>query len=174
MPSVAPKSQVSIRFVSPEEKAEYMRLVKERYGTTFAQWAAQLVRDHFRGVTEDSPIVIELKERLDASEQEVQRLEAENLYLRRLNESNTREIKEIRGRMYGEPKTYSTDLFSMMYSWFLEHPATTRKELMDHLVDYISIPNLVEEMKSIEMLLIGQGIISIDDGVIQSLVVKNA
>ena len=45
---------------------------------------------------------------------------------------------------------------------------------MDHLVDSISIPNLVEEMKSIEMLLIGQGIISIDDGVIQSLVVKNA
>ena len=45
---------------------------------------------------------------------------------------------------------------------------------MDHLVDYISIPNLVEEMKSIEMILIGQGIISIEDGIIQSLVVKGA
>ena len=174
MASAAPKSQISIRFVSPEEKAEYMRLVKERYDVTFAQWAAQLVRDHFRGVTEDSPIVIELRERLDTSHQEVQRLEAENLYLRRLNESNSREIREIRGRMYGEPKTYSTDLFSMMYSWFLEHPATTRKELIDHLVDYISIPNLVEEMKSIEMILIGQGIISIEDGIIQSLVVKDS
>ena len=174
MPSADAKSQIAVRFNSPEEKAEYKHLVKERYDATFAQWAAQLVRDHFRGVTEDSPIVIELRERLDTSHQEVQRLEAENLYLRRLNESNSREIREIRGRMYGEPKTYSTDLFSMMYSWFLEHPATTRKELIDHLVDYISIPNLVEEMKSIEMLLIGQGIISIDDGVIQSLVVKNA
>jgi len=174
MPSPDAKAQISIRFNSPEEKAEYKELVKERYGTSFAQWAAQLVRDHFRGMTDDSPIVVELKKHLNESEQAVQRLEAENLYLRRLNESNTREIKEIRGRMYGEPKTYSTDLFSMMYSWFLEHPATTRKELMDHLVDYISIPNLVEEMKSIEMLLIGQGIISIDDGVIQSLVVKNA
>ena len=173
MPSADAKSQIAVRFNSPEEKAEYKHLVKERYDTTFAQWAAQLVRDHFRGVTEDSPIVIELKERLDTSQQEVQRLEAENLYLRRLNESNSREIRKIRGRMYGEPKTYSTDLFSMMYSWFLEHPATTRKELMDHLVDYISIPNLVEEMKSIEMILIGQGIIAIEDGIIQSLVVKD-
>jgi len=173
MPSADPKSQVGIRFNSPEEKTEYMDMVKDRYSTSFAKWAAQLVRDHFRGISEDSPIVVELKDRLETSEQESQRLEAENLYLRRLNESNTREIKEIRGRIYGEPKTYSTDLFSMMYSWFLEHPITTRKELMEHLVDYITIPNLIDEMKSIEMILIGQGIISIQDGNIRSSVVKS-
>jgi len=174
MPSADAKSQIAVRFNSPEEKAEYKHLVKERYDATFAQWAAQLVRDHFRGMTDDSPIVIELKKHLMEREQEVQRLEAENLYLRRLNESNAREIKDIRGRMYGEPKIYSTDLFNMMYQWFLEHPTTTRKDLMNHLVDYINIPNLIEEMKSIEMLLISQGIISIENGVIQSLVVKGA
>ena len=170
MPSADPKSQISIRFNSPEEKTQYMTKVKEKYGLGFAKWAAELVREHFRDDTVDSPRMLELKERLDENESERQRLEAENLYLRRLNESNSREIKDIRGRIYGQPKTYSSDLFSMMYSWFSEHESTTRKELLDHLVDYIKVPNLVEEMKAIEKILLSQGVITIENGEIRSQV----
>ena len=170
MPSADPKSQISIRFNSPEEKTQYMTKVKEKYGFGFAKWAAELVREHFRDDTVDSPRMLELKERLDENENERQRLEAENLYLRRLNESNSREIKDIRGRIYGQPKTYSSDLFSMMYSWFSEHESTTRKELLDHLVDYIKVPNLVEEMKAIEKILLSQGVITIENGEIRSQV----
>ena len=174
MPSADAKSQIAVRFNSPEEKEEYKGLVKQRYDVTFAQWGAQLVRDHFRGVTEDSPIVIDLKRRIEEVEEERQRLEAENLYLRRLSDANAREIKEIRGRVYSQPKTYSTDLFSMMYSWFAEHATTTRRHLLDHLEDYINIPNRVDEMRAIEMILITQGIITVEDGVIHSKVVTKS
>ena len=170
MPSADPKSQISIRFNSPEEKTQYMTKVKEKYGFGFAKWAAELVREHFRDDTVDSPRMLELKARLDETENARPRLEAENLYLRRLNESNSREIKDIRGRIYGQPKTYSSDLFSMMYSWFSEHESTTRKELLDHLVDYIKVPNLVEEMKAIEKILLAQGVITIENGEIRSQV----
>jgi len=173
MPSADPKSQVNIRFNSPEEKQEYMAMVKDQHGTSFAKWAAELVREHFREGSMDSPRVLELKERLETIEEERQRLEAENLYLRRLSEANAKEIKDIRGRIYGEPKTYSSDLFSMMYSWFSVHQITTRKDLLDHLVDSIKIPNLVEEMTAIERILITQGIITIENGEIRSTVVDS-
>jgi len=173
MPSADPKSQVNIRFNSPEEKQEYMAMVKDQHGTSFAKWAAELVREHFREGSMDSPRVLELKERLEAIEEERQRLEAENLYLRRLSEANAREIKDIRGRIYGEPKTYSSDLFSMMYSWFSEHQTTSRKDLLNHLVDTIKVPNLIDEMKAIEKILLAQGIITIENGEIRSTVVDS-
>ena len=45
-------------------------------------------------------------------------------------DSKSKELLEVRGRLYRKPETYSAELFHMMYSWFIEHKQTTRKELL--------------------------------------------
>jgi hypothetical protein len=170
MPSPDPKAQISIRFNSPEEKEHYKSIVSEKYGNKFAKWGAQLVREHFKGESMDSPLVVNLKQQLEELANEFQRVESENLYLRRSMESKSKELLEVRGRLYGKPGTYSADLFHMMYSWFIEHKKTTRKELLGHIEDAVKVPNLIQEIKAIEVILIGHGIIEVEDGRIHCLV----
>ena len=143
-----------------------MSMVSENYGTSFAKWGAQLVRDHFKGSSEDSPLVLDLKKQLEELAEEHQRLESENLYLRRVLDSKSKELIDVRARVYSSPNTYSADLFDLMYSWFQDNPKTTRKDLITHIEYAITVPNLVDNMRSIEMLLVSQGIIEIKDGVI--------
>jgi hypothetical protein len=76
----------------------------------------------------------------------------------------------VRGRLYRKPETYSAELFQMMYSWFIEHKQTTRKELLRHIEDAVKVPNLIQEIKAIEVILIGNGIIEVEDGRIHCLV----
>ena len=173
MPSADPKAQISIRFNSPEEKEHYKLKVAEKYDNKFAKWGAQLVREHFKGESLDSPLVINLKQQLEELTNEFQRVESENLYLRRSTDSKSKELLEVRSRLYGVPRTHSADLFHMMYSWFSEHQTTTRKDLLNHLVDSINVPNLIEEMKEIEKILLAQGIITIENGEIRSTVVDS-
>jgi hypothetical protein len=170
MPSADPKAQISIRFSSPEEKEHYKLKVAEKYDNKFAKWGAQLVRDHFRSESLDSPLVINLKQQLEELTNEFQRVESENLYLRRSTDSKSKELLEVRSRLYGVPRTHSADLFHMMYSWFIEHKQTTRKELLNHIEDAVKVPNLIQEIKAIEVILIGQGIIEVEDGRIHCLV----
>ena len=61
MPSADAKSHISIRFNSSEEKEHYKSKVSEKSGIGFAKWGAELVRVHFKGESEDSPRVINLK-----------------------------------------------------------------------------------------------------------------
>jgi hypothetical protein len=170
MPSADAKSHISIRFNSSEEKEHYKSKVSEKYDAKFAKWGAQLVREHFRGESEDSPLVINLKQQVEDLANDFQRVEAENLYLRRVMESKSQELLEVRGRMYAAPKAYSANLFDLMHSWFREHKETTRKDLLSHIEDAITVPNLVEEMRVIEKILISQGIIEVKDGIIHCLV----
>ena len=72
--------------------------------------------------------------------------------------------------MYAAPKAYSANLFDLMHSWFREHKDTTPKDLLRHIEDAIKVPNLVEEMRVIEKILISQGIIEVKDGIIHCLV----
>ena len=143
-----------------------MSMVSEKYGTSFAKWGAQLVREHFKGSSEDSPLVLDLKKQLEEFAEEHQRLESENLYLRRVLDSKSKELIDVRARVYSSPNTYSADLFDLMYSWFQDNPKTSRKDLLNHIEYAIKVPNLVDNMRSIEMILVSQGIIEIKDGVI--------
>ena len=170
MPSADAKSHISIRFNSSEEKEHYKSKVSEKSGIGFAKWGAELVRVHFKGESEDSPLVINLKQQVEDLANDFQRVEAENLYLRRVMESKSLELLEVRGRMYASPKAYSANLFDLMHSWFREHKETNRKDLLSHIEDAITVPNLVEEMRVIEKILISQGIIEIKDGIIHCLV----
>ena len=43
---------------------------------------------------------------------------------------------------------------------------SSRKDLINHIEYAIKVPNLVDNMRSIEMILVSQGIIEIKDGVI--------
>jgi hypothetical protein len=170
MPSSDAKSHISIRFNSLEEKEHYKSKVSEKYGEKFAKWGAQLVREHFKGESIDSPLVVNLKQQLEELTNEFQRVESENLYLRRSMDSKSKELLEVRGRLYTKPGTYSGELFHMMYSWFIEHKQTTRKELLNHIEDAVKVPNLIQEIKAIEVILISQGIIEVEDGRIHCLV----
>ena len=170
MPSADPKAQISIRFNSPEEKEHYKLKVAEKYDNKFAKWGAQLVREHFKGESPDSPLVVNLKQQLEELTNEFQRVESENLYLRRSMDSKSKELLEVRGRLYRKPESHSAELFQMMYSWFIEHKQTTRKELLRHIEDAVKVPNLIQEIKAIEVILIGNGVIEVEDGRIHCLV----
>ena len=170
MPAADPKSVIEIRFNTPEEKKHYQSKVSEKSSLGFAKWGAQLVREHFKGESLDSPLVVNLKQQLEELTNEFQRVESENLYLRRSMDSKSKELLEVRGRLYTKPGTYSAELFHMMYSWFIEHKQTTRKELLDHIEDAVKVPNLIQEIKAIEVILIGHGIIEVEDGRIHCLV----
>ena len=170
MPAADPKSVIEIRFNTPEEKKHYQSKVSEKSSLGFAKWGAQLVRDHFKGESLDSPLVINLKQQLEELTSEFQKVESENLYLRRSMDSKSKELLELRGRLYGEPENHSADLFHMMYSWFMTHKQTTRKDLLRHIDDAVKVPNLIREIKAIEVILIGQGIIEVEDGRIHCLV----
>ena len=170
MPSADAKSHISIRFNSPEEKEHYKSIVSEKYGERFAKWGAQLVREHFKGESLDSPLVVNLKQQLEELTNEFQRVESENLYLRRSTDSKSKELLVVRGRLFRKPGTYSAELFHMMYSWFIEHKQTTQKDLLRHIDDAVKVPNLIQEIKAIEIILIGQGIIEVEDGRIHCLV----
>ena len=170
MPSADPPALMEIRFNSHDEKKHYQSLVLEKYGPGFAKWGAELVRNHFKGESDDSPRVIDLKQQVENLASEFLRVETENLHLRRVMKSNSQELLEVRGRMYSSPDTYTAELFTMMYSWFLEHKETTRPELLSHIADAIKVPNLVEAMKEVEMTLITNGIIEVKDGIIYCLV----
>ncbi|HIL64849.1 MAG TPA: hypothetical protein EYG33_01655 [Candidatus Poseidoniales archaeon] len=170
MPSADAKSHISIRFNSNEEKEHYKSKVSKKYDAKFAKWGAQLVRNHFKGESEDSPLVINLKQQVEDLANEFQRVETENLHLRRVLKSSSQELLEVRGRIYSSPDTYTAELFTMMYSWFLEHKETTRQELLSHIENAITVPNLVEEMRAIEKIFISQGVIEVKDGIIYCLV----
>ena len=170
MPAADPKSVIEIRFSSSIEKIHYQSLVSEKSSIGFAKNVAELVRVHFKGESDDSPLVIDLKQQVENLANDFQRVEAENLYLRRVMESKSQELLEVRGRMYAAPKAYSASLFDLMHSWFREYKETTRKELLRHIEDAIKVPNLVEEMRVIEKILISQGIIEVKDGIIHCLV----
>jgi len=83
MPASDPKSVIEIRFNSPEEKKLYQSKVSEKSSIGFAKNVAELVRVHFKGESEDSPLVINLKQQVEDLANAFQRVEAENLYLRR-------------------------------------------------------------------------------------------
>ena len=170
MPSADPTAQISIRFNSLEEKKLYHSLVSEKSSIGFAKYVAELVRNHFKGESDDSPLVIDLKQQVKNLAIDFQRVEVENLYLQRVMESTSQELLEVRGRMYAAPKAYSANLFDLMHSWFREHKETTRKDLLSHIEDAITVPNLVDEMRAIEKILISQGIIEVKDGIIYCLV----
>jgi len=170
MPASDPKSVIEIRFNTPEEKKHYQSKVSEKSSLGFAKWGAQLVREHFKGESLDSPLVVNLKQQLEELTNEFQRMESENLYLRRSMDSKSKELLEVRGRLYRKPEIYSAELFQMMYSWFIEHKQTTRKELLRHIEDAVKVPNLIQEIKAIEVILISQGIIEVEDGRIHCLV----
>jgi len=170
MPSSDAKSHISIRFNSPEEKEHYKSKVSEKYGEKFAKWGAQLVREHFKGESLDSPLVVNLNQQREELTNEFQRVESENLYLRRSTDSKSKELLVVRGRLFRKPGTYSAELFHMMYSWFIEHKKTTRKDLLRHIEDAVKVPNLIQEIKAIEVILIGNGIIEVEDGRIHCLV----
>jgi len=170
MPAADPKSVIEIRFNSPEEKKLYQSLVSEKSSIGFAKYVAELVRNHFKGESNDSPLVIDLKQQVKNLAIDFQRVEAENLYHQRVMESTSQELLEVRGRMYAAPKAYSANLFDLMHSWFREHKETTRKDLLSHIEDAITVPNLVDEMRAIEKILISQGIIEVKDGIIYCLV----
>ena len=170
MPSADPKSEATIRFSSKEEKDHYKAKAKEESNLPFTKWGAQLVREHFKGLSQDSPLVLDLKKQVEGLVEEHIRIESENLYLRNVLDSKSKELIDVRARVYSSPKTYSADLFDLMYSWFQDNPKTTRKDLINHIQYAIKIPNLVDNMRSIEMQLVSQGIIEIKDGVIYSKV----
>jgi len=170
MPSADPPAVIEIRFSSYDEKKHYQSLVSEKSSIGFAKYVAELVRNHFKGESDDSPLVIDLKQQVENLASEFLRVETENLHLRHLMKSNSQELLEVRGRMYSSPDTYTAELFTMMYSWFLEHKETTRPELLSHIADSIKVPNLGKAMKEVEMTLITNGIIEVKDGIIYCLV----
>ncbi|MBL6896534.1 MAG: hypothetical protein ISR23_05560, partial [Candidatus Poseidoniaceae archaeon] len=79
MPASDPKSVIEIRFNTPEEKKHYQSKVSEKSSLGFAKWGAQLVREHFKGESLDSPLVVNLKQQLEELTNEFQRVESENL-----------------------------------------------------------------------------------------------
>ena len=170
MPSADPPAVIEIRFSSPIEKKHYQSLVSEKSSIGFAKYVPELVRNHFKGESDDSPLVIDLKQQVENLASEFLRVETENLYLRRVMESKDLELVEVRERMYSSPEVYTAELFTMMYAWFLKHKETTKPELMSHIADSIKVPNLVEAMKEVEMTLITNGIIEVKDGIIYCLV----
>ena len=169
MPSANAQAEISVRFESKEEKDHYKVLIKEKYDEKFAKWAAQLIRDHFKGMSESSPLVIDLRRQIDSMAEELQRLESENLFYKRVVEANKKELTDIRARMFAKPELFSGALFDIVYSFIQDCGETTRKDILEHLEYKMNIPNLIDRLRDVEMSLVSNGVIEIKDGIIYSL-----
>jgi hypothetical protein len=87
--------------------------------------------------------------------------------LDRANVAANEELVRVRARFYGaSSKMVDTSLVQLFYSTLIREGSISRKELLSRIQDAFSIPNLVDELRHIEMIFANIGMINISKGVL--------
>ncbi|HIF16542.1 MAG TPA: hypothetical protein EYQ85_04750 [Candidatus Poseidoniales archaeon] len=161
-----PRPVFSIEARNLDELNEWKSAAKE-LGKSQTKMGAMAIRQYLHGEVSDPEEVTALKQRIEELEEQLLETRSRVTTLDRANVAANEELVRVRARFYGaSSKMVDTLLVQLFYSTLIREGSISRKELLSRIQDAFSIPNLVDELRHIEMIFANIGILNISKGVL--------
>ena len=149
-----------------DELKKWKDASKER-GFSQTEMGALAIRQYLEGEVSDPKEVAALKQRVEESDELLTEARARVTTLDRANFAVNEELVQVRERFYGDSaEVIDLKLVQLFHSTLVSEKSISRKELISRIPDAISRPELVDQLRHLEMLFVSVGMLDVSKGVL--------
>jgi len=149
-----------------DELKKWKKAAEER-GFSQTEMGALAIRQYLEGDVSDPKEVDALKQRIEELDELLTEARARVTTLDRANFAVNEELVQVRERFYGDSaEVIDLKLVQLFHSTLVSEKSISRKEFISRIPDAISRPDLVDQLRHLEMLFVSVGMLDVSKGVL--------